>query len=47
MGKVVAEITMSLDGFIAGAGISSQQPMGTNGENLHAWIFDNATEADK
>ena len=47
MGKVIAEITMSLDGYIAGTGISSKQPMGTNGEKLHEWIFNKATEADK
>jgi dihydrofolate reductase len=47
MGKVFAEITMSLDGFIAGPGISNEQPMGVNGEKLHEWIFGKATEADK
>lgn len=47
MGKVIAEITMSLDGFIAGPGISNKQPLGINGERLHEWIFGKATEADK
>ena len=47
MGKVIAEISMSLDGFIAGPGISSKEPMGTNGELLHEWIFNKATDADK
>ena len=47
MGKVIAEITMSLDGFIAGPGISNKEPMGTNGQRLHEWIFDKATEDDK
>ena len=47
MGKVIAEITMSLDGFIAGPGISSKEPMGINGQRLHEWIFDKATEKDK
>jgi dihydrofolate reductase len=47
MGKVIAEITMSLDGYVAGAGISSKQPMGTNGEKLHEWLFNKATEEDK
>jgi dihydrofolate reductase len=47
MGKVIAEITMSVDGFIAGPGISSKDPMGRNGERLHEWIFNKATEADK
>ena len=47
MGKVIAEITMSLDGFIAGPGISSKEPMGTNGQRLHEWIFGKATDTDK
>lgn len=47
MGKVIAEITMSLDGFIAGPGVSNKEPMGTNGERLHDWIFNKATDADK
>ncbi len=47
MGKVIAEITMSLDGFIAGPGISKELPMGENGPLLHEWIFDKATDADR
>ena len=47
MGKIFAEITMSLDGFIAGPGVSNQQPMGANGDKLHEWIFGKATDADK
>ncbi|MEI9809229.1 MAG: dihydrofolate reductase family protein [Bacteroidota bacterium] len=47
MGKVIAEITMSLDGFIAGPGITHKEPMGRNGQVLHEWIFNKATEADK
>jgi dihydrofolate reductase len=47
MGKVIAEISMSLDGFIAGPHISSKEPMGTNGQRLHEWIFNKATDEDK
>lgn len=47
MGKVIAEITMSLDGLIAGPGISSKEPMRTGGERLHDWIFNKATGTDK
>lgn len=39
MSKVVLEITMSLDGLVAGANISEAQPMGKNGESLHEWMF--------
>lgn len=41
MGKVVAQISMSLDGFIAGPDASQENPIGTNGDKLHEWIFDN------
>jgi dihydrofolate reductase len=47
MGKVFAEITMSLDGFIAGPNITNQQPMGANGPALHEWMFEKSTNADK
>ncbi len=43
---IVLDITMSLDGFIAGSNISSSLPMGENGLRLHDWIFDRKTESD-
>jgi dihydrofolate reductase len=47
MGKVIVSISMSLDGFIAGADVSSKQPMGKGGERLHKWLFSNSrTEND-
>jgi dihydrofolate reductase len=45
MTKVVLDMSMSLDGFIAGANVSREYPMGVNGENLHTWIF--STPKDK
>lgn len=39
MGKVVLNISMSLDGFSAGANIRPEEPMGDNGERLHDWMF--------
>jgi dihydrofolate reductase len=47
MGSIIAEITMSLDGFIAGSDITAKDPMGINGESLHEWLFAKATAADK
>jgi dihydrofolate reductase len=38
MGKVVAEITMSLDGFVAGPDPTLEEPLGRNGEELHEWV---------
>lgn len=39
MTKVVLDMSMSLDGFVAGANVGKEYPMGVNGENLHTWIF--------
>ena len=38
-GQVVLDISMSLDGFIAGPKPSLEQPLGAGGERLHEWIF--------
>ncbi len=46
MSIVFAEITMSLDGYVAGEDITSQQPMGNGGIRLHEWIFDKKTLVD-
>jgi dihydrofolate reductase len=32
-------ITMSLDGFVAGADQSEENPLGVGGEQLHEWLF--------
>jgi dihydrofolate reductase len=45
MTKVVLDMSMSLDGFIAGANVGKEYPMGVNGESLHTWIFN--TPKDK
>jgi dihydrofolate reductase len=46
MGKVFLEITMSLDGFVAGPDITLQDPMGKEGPQLHDWMFGAKTDAD-
>ena len=38
MGKVVAEISVSLDGFVAGPNPSLEEPLGEGGELLHEWV---------
>jgi dihydrofolate reductase len=40
MGKVVLDISMSLDGFIAGRDDGPDQGLGKDGERLHDWILD-------
>src|SRR3954471_13863169 len=37
MGTVKVDISMSLDGFIAGPNPSHEQPLGERGELLHEW----------
>jgi len=39
MGKVVFDISMSLDGFITAAGRTPEQPTGPGGERLTEWAF--------
>jgi dihydrofolate reductase len=38
MGKVYVEISMSLDGFVAGPNQTLEQPLGAGGERLHEWV---------
>ena len=38
MGKVVAEISISLDGYVAGPSPTLEEPLGTGGEKLHEWV---------
>ena len=46
MTKVVANISMSLDGFITGPNVRPDNGLGDGGERLHDWMFDRSTEAD-
>jgi hypothetical protein len=38
MGKVLLELSMSLDGYVAGPDVSPEAPMGRGGEVLHEWM---------
>ena len=46
MSKVTSEISMSLDGFIAGPNVRVGNGMGDGGDRLHDWMFDAQTETD-
>ena len=39
MSKVFVDISMSLDGFVAGPGRRLEEPLGAGGERLHEWAF--------
>ena len=42
-GKVVVDITMSLDGFIAGPNDGPDNGLGDGGDRLHEWVYDLAS----
>jgi dihydrofolate reductase len=45
MGKVILDVSMSLDGFIAGPNDSPEMPLGERGQWLHDWIVDSKTNS--
>src|SRR5260370_871049 len=48
MGKIVMDMSMSLDGFIAATHDTPDQPLGEDGQRLHEWYFkDNAAAYNK
>lgn len=46
MGKVLMEITMSLDGYTTGPEVSAEAHFGRGGEALHDWMFAGRSEAE-
>jgi dihydrofolate reductase len=46
MGKVISEISMSLDGFVTGPNVRVGNGMGVGGDRLRDWRFDAKTETD-
>jgi dihydrofolate reductase len=46
VGKVISEISMSLDGFVTGPNVRVGNGMGDDGDRLHDWTFDAKTETD-
>jgi len=43
MSRLILDISMSLDGFIAGPNQSLEDPLGEGGERLHEWVFATAS----
>lgn len=41
--RVTANMSMSLDGFVAGPNASRENPLGDGGERLHEWVVDLAS----
>lgn len=43
MGNVTAQMSMSLDGYVAGPNDSRENPIGDGGRRLHEWVYDLAS----
>jgi hypothetical protein len=43
---VYLEMSMSLDGFVAGPGVSLEQPMGDDRGRIRAWMFEGKTDRE-
>lgn len=41
MSRVCIDMSISLDGFVAGPNTSAENPLGEGGERLHHWLFVN------
>jgi dihydrofolate reductase len=39
MRKIIVDVSVSLDGFMAGPNVSAAYPMGERGDQLHRWLF--------
>ncbi|HSL11510.1 MAG TPA: dihydrofolate reductase family protein [Actinomycetota bacterium] len=39
MGRIVVDISTSVDGFVAGPDTTLEEPLGRDGERLHEWMF--------
>ena len=40
MGKVIFDISVSLDGYVTAAGQTAEEPLGRDGERLHDWYIE-------
>lgn len=46
MGKIIADISMSLDGFVTGPDIDAEHGLGVGGEALHDWAITSTDPVD-
>jgi dihydrofolate reductase len=40
MSKVIADISMSLDGYVTAAGVDLEHGLGVDGEGIHGWVLE-------
>lgn len=43
MGRVILDLSVSLDGFAAGRNVTVDNPLGDGGDRLHDWMYARAT----
>ncbi|HEX6760387.1 MAG TPA: hypothetical protein VF086_18570 [Propionibacteriaceae bacterium] len=46
MGKALLEISVAVDGYVAGPDITPETPLGRDGERLHDWMFAGRSSAE-
>lgn len=46
MGKVLLEMGVAVDGYVAGPDITPESPLGRDGERLHEWMFAGRSSAE-
>ena len=44
MGMVTCDVTVSVDGYVAGPDQSREVPLGVGGERLHRWMFEESEQ---
>jgi len=47
MSVVFSDMSMSLDGFIAGPNDGIELPLGAGGERLHQWVYELASQPER
>jgi dihydrofolate reductase len=47
MGRVISDMSVSLDGYVTGPNDSRDNPFGDGAEDLHAWLRPTATDEDR
>lgn len=45
MSKVIADISMSLDGYVTAEGVDQEHGLGVGGEAIHAWVLEEPRSA--
>jgi dihydrofolate reductase len=46
MSRIIVDVTVSLDGFLAGPNVRPEEPMGDGGERLHDWMGGKGPEGE-